>query len=100
VLPGALYVLQQVLGLPHIRHTCHSSDRLWSTTEILGYDEKPLHLFHLYSATGTLVAIGEHLTIHVRNGKIEPAPAEMLGRLPTAMKQAGITRHLKAWGLF
>lgn len=68
----------------HIWHRteCKLGTPLWSETEILGHDSRFLHLFHrLYDADRALLAEGEHLAIHVRHGKSEAAPAEMLLRI-------------------
>ena len=61
---GAYYTLET-----HIRHRAEAkvNTRLWSETELLGYDEKRLHIFHrLNNASGNLLATGEHLSIHVK----------------------------------
>ncbi|MGX5831812.1 thioesterase family protein [Mesorhizobium sp. 43Arga] len=76
---GAYYTMET-----HIRHRaeCKVGTELWTETEILAYDEKRLHLWHsLYSAAGMLLATGEHLSIHVRRSKVEPASAAMLERI-------------------
>lgn len=68
----------------HVWHRAEGriGTRLWSETEVLGYDERFLHLFHrLYADDSKLLAEGEHLTIHVRNGKSQPALPEMLARV-------------------
>jgi acyl-CoA thioester hydrolase/carnitine 3-dehydrogenase len=68
---GAFYTLET-----HIRHIaeCRLGTELFSETEILAHDEKRLHLLHrLFAADGTLLATGEHLSIHVRHGKVAPA---------------------------
>lgn len=76
---GAYYTLET-----HIRHRAEAKveTQLWSETEILGYDEKRLHLFHrLYNSSGDLLATGEHLSIHVKASAAAPAPAEMLQKI-------------------
>ncbi|MBP1881752.1 thioesterase family protein [Sinorhizobium mexicanum] len=65
----------------HIRHRAEAKvdTPLWSETEILGYDEKRLHLHHtLFDASGKLLATGEHLSIHVTASSAAPAPEAML----------------------
>lgn len=76
---GAFYTLET-----HIRHIaeCRRGARLWSYTEILGYDEKRLHLYHrIHTGGGTLLATGEHLSIHVQHSKVVPAPSEIVERV-------------------
>lgn len=65
----------------HIRHRAEAKvhTALWSETEILGYDEKRLHLYHtLFDNSGKLLATGEHLSIHVTASSAAPAPAAIL----------------------
>lgn len=76
---GAYYTLST-----HVWHRaeCHVGTKLWSESEILGFDDRFLHLFHrLYDADGKLMAEGEHLAIHVRHGKSAPAEPAMLDRV-------------------
>lgn len=76
---GAYYTLET-----HIWHRaeCRPGTPLRSETEILGYDEKRLHLWHrLFDDTGRLAGCGEHLSIHVRDSRAEPAPAAMIERI-------------------
>jgi carnitine 3-dehydrogenase len=54
----------------HLRHIdeAHAGDRLCVSTQLLGYDEKRLHLFHeLHRADEelTLLATSEHMLLHV-----------------------------------
>jgi carnitine 3-dehydrogenase len=53
----------------HIRHLAEArpGERLAVQTQVLGADEKRLHLFHSVSLTGsnTLLATGEHMLVHV-----------------------------------
>ena len=68
----------------HIRHLCECrpGTPLRTSTEILGYDEKRLHLYHrLFDSTGQLLATGEHLCIHVAHSKACAANASMLHRI-------------------
>ncbi|MDP2737256.1 MAG: thioesterase family protein [Pseudorhodobacter sp.] len=76
---GAFFTLET-----HIRHLKEAAlgTPLWSQTQILGYDEKRLHLLHhLYGDGDALLATGEHLSIHVEHGKSCAAPEEMQIRI-------------------
>lgn len=76
---GAFFTIES-----HLRHfrECHVGTRLYSETELIGYDEKRLHLFHwLFEASGLLVATGEHLSIHIRNGTVCAANEMKLARI-------------------
>lgn len=76
---GAFFTLET-----HIRHLKEAGvgTPLWSMTQILGFDEKRLHLLHhLYDETDALLATGEHLAIHVAQGKSCPASLEMRSRI-------------------
>ncbi len=76
---GAFFTLES-----HLRHVseCHLGNKLYSTTELLGYDEKRVHLFHrLYDNSDRLLATGEHLAIHVAHGKAGPAAGEMQAKI-------------------
>ena len=73
---GSYYTLET-----HIRHLAeaHVGGRLRSETEILGYDDKRLHLFHrLFDDTGKLLATAEHLALHVAHSKGCTASGDML----------------------
>lgn len=79
---GAYYTLET-----HIRHLKETrvGTALWTTTEILGYDEKRLHLLHrLFDSGDALLATGEHLAIHVADGRACAAPDAMLDRIALA----------------
>jgi len=76
---GAYYTLET-----HIRHRAEAKvdTQLWSDTEILGYDEKRIHLYHqLFNSAGDLLATGEHLSIHVKGSAACPATHGMLTRV-------------------
>jgi acyl-CoA thioester hydrolase len=76
---GAFYTLES-----HIRHIaeCYIGTSLWTETEVFGFDEKRLHIFHrLFDVGGRLLATGEHLSIHVAQGKTQAAGSEMLARI-------------------
>ena len=76
---GAFFTLET-----HLRHIAEAKPGtgLFSETEILAHDDKRLHLFHrLFDADGKLLATGEHLSIHVRHGKVAVAAEAMLRRI-------------------
>ncbi|MGO4317906.1 thioesterase family protein [Agrobacterium sp. MCAB5] len=76
---GAYFTLET-----HIRHRAEAKlhTPLWSETEILGYDEKRLHLLHrLFDEGNNLLATGEHLSIHVKNAAVTAAPDLMQKRI-------------------
>jgi carnitine 3-dehydrogenase len=53
----------------HISHLgqLYASDRVQAATQVLGWDDKRLHLFHVITRVGedTPVATGEHMLVHV-----------------------------------
>ncbi|HEY2260804.1 MAG TPA: carnitine 3-dehydrogenase [Solirubrobacteraceae bacterium] len=71
----------------HIRHLreAHLGERLYVATQLLGYGEKRLHLWHeLYRhSDGALLATGEHLLLHVdrATGRTAPAAEAVLAAL-------------------
>ncbi|CCM79995.1 MULTISPECIES: thioesterase family protein [Rhizobium] len=76
---GAYYTLET-----HIKHRAEAKvgTELWSETEVLGYDEKRLHIYHLlFDTHGKLLATGEHLSIHVRASSAEPASQDMIEKI-------------------
>ncbi|GCA49396.1 L-carnitine dehydrogenase [Sinorhizobium sp. KGO-5] len=73
---GSYYTLET-----HLRHLAetHLGASLRTETEILGYDDKRLHLFHrLFEVAGKLLATAEHLALHVAHSKGCPASADKL----------------------
>jgi carnitine 3-dehydrogenase len=70
--------------LSHLGQT-HAGDRVQVTTQVLGFDEKRLHLFHsLYGADGgPPLAVAEQMHIHVEaaRGRAGRAGPEVLARL-------------------
>ena len=67
----------------HIRHLHEVAvgEKLYATTQILGADEKRIHLFHsLHKADDTLLATGEQMLLHVdtKAGKAVPAKGAVL----------------------
>jgi acyl-CoA thioester hydrolase len=68
---GAFFTLATFMS--HLAE-CKLGTLLFSETDILGYDQRFLHLFHrLFDESGKPLAEGEHLAIHVQNGKAGPA---------------------------
>jgi carnitine 3-dehydrogenase len=71
----------------HIRHLgeAHGGDRLYVATQLLGHDEKRLHLWHELrrDAGDAIVATGEHMLLHVdrAEGRITPAGAGIVSSL-------------------
>jgi carnitine 3-dehydrogenase len=53
----------------HISHLgqLYAGDRVQAATQVLGFDDKRLHLFHVITRVGedTRVATGEHMLVHV-----------------------------------
>lgn len=79
---GSYYTVES-----HIRHLdqVRLGDSLHAATQVLAADSKRLHLFHRLheTASGRLVATGEHLLLHVdaKRGKATAAPAEIRAKL-------------------
>jgi carnitine 3-dehydrogenase len=71
----------------HLRHLgeAHAGDRLYVLTQLLGHDDKRLHLFHaLHRADDDrVVATGEHMLLHVDTaaGRTGPAGDDVLAAL-------------------
>jgi len=83
----------------HIRHLgeAKANEPLTVETQVLGVDEKRLHLFHSVSQpqTGRLVATGEHLLVHVdtQAGRVSPMVEPVAGRVAAvAAAQAQLPR--------
>jgi acyl-CoA thioester hydrolase len=68
----------------------HEGERLRLTIQVLGSDDKRLHILHqMHRATGGLIATAEQMLLHVdtRAGKAAPFPehiARRLGEITTA----------------
>jgi carnitine 3-dehydrogenase / betainyl-CoA thioesterase len=83
----------------HIRHLAesHAGDTLDVETQVLGADEKRLHIFHTVRKTGTetAVATGEHMLLHVDTGtgRVCPMKEPLAGRIGTV---AGLHAGLPA----
>ncbi|WP_347309997.1 thioesterase family protein [Defluviimonas sp. SAOS-178_SWC] len=76
---GAYYTL--ATQLRHLSE-CRVGTSIYTTTEVLGYDEKRVHLFHrLFDDDDKLLATGEHLAIHVAYKTAAPASTEMQGKI-------------------
>lgn len=69
----------------HLRHLneAHAEDSVRVTTQIIGADEKRLHLFHRITRDGDLLATAEQMLLHVdtKQGRASPAPADVLARV-------------------
>ncbi|MFW8642617.1 carnitine 3-dehydrogenase [Rhizobium beringeri] len=91
----------------HIRHLGEAKlgQAIHSTCQILGVDEKRLHVFHtLYdTATGEALATAEHMLLHVdsKAGKATPAPAVILDKVKAIAEEhanlfapEGVGRHV------
>ncbi len=71
----------------HLSHLgqARADERLHTTTQVLGHDEKRLHVFHALHRTsdGALLATAEQMLLHVEaaSGRAAPAPAPVLERV-------------------
>jgi carnitine 3-dehydrogenase len=86
--------------LSHVREA-RVDDRVHVTTQVLGFDEKRLHIFHsLYrSQDDALLATAEQMLIHVdtNEGRAGPAEREVLDRVARlAEAHAGLPRPERA----
>jgi carnitine 3-dehydrogenase len=85
--------------LSHLRETL-AGDRVTVTTQVLGADEKRLHIFHtLRRGDGEEVASAEQMMLHVSaaTGRAGPAGAAVLARVrELAAAQAGLPRPERA----
>ncbi|MGZ4430112.1 MAG: carnitine 3-dehydrogenase [Gaiellales bacterium] len=70
--------------LSHLREAA-AGDRLRVTTQVLGFDEKRLHVFHSLhrEGDGALLATAEQMSLHVDagTGRVSPAGDEVLRRV-------------------
>ncbi len=91
----------------HIRHLGEAKlgEAIHSTCQVLGVDEKRLHVFHtLYDTeTGEALATAEHMLLHVdsKAGKATPAPAAVFDKVKaiaeahaTLAAPEGVGRHV------
>jgi carnitine 3-dehydrogenase len=69
----------------HIRHLneSHADDKVGVTTQLLGADDKRLHVFHRVMRGDDLLATAEQMLLHVdtTRGRAAPAPASVLARV-------------------
>jgi carnitine 3-dehydrogenase len=71
----------------HLSHLgqARAEERLHTTTQLLGHDEKRLHVFHsLYrTGDGALLATAEQMLLHIDTAaeRVAPAPPELLERV-------------------
>ena len=71
----------------HLSHLgqARAEERLHTTTQLLGHDEKRLHVFHSLYRTDddALLATAEQMLLHVDTAaeRVAPAPPELLARL-------------------
>src|SRR3954471_24894384 len=71
----------------HLSHLgqARAGERLHTTTQVLGHDDKRLHVFHALYRTGdgALLATAEMMLLHVdtRTERASAAPPELLGRI-------------------
>jgi acyl-CoA thioester hydrolase len=82
---GAFYTLET-----HIRHLreCRPGTLLWTSTELLGYDDRKMHTYHrLFDSTDKMLATGEHLSIHVARSKACRVSSGMLQRISAIFEQ-------------
>jgi carnitine 3-dehydrogenase len=69
----------------HIRHLNESraGDKIIVATQLIGADEKRLHLFHRITRDGDVLATAEQMLLHVdtTQGRVSPARPDVLARL-------------------
>jgi carnitine 3-dehydrogenase len=69
----------------HIRHLNESraGDKITVATQLIGADEKRLHLFHRITRDGDVLATAEQMLLHVdtTQGRVSPARPDVLARL-------------------
>jgi carnitine 3-dehydrogenase len=79
---GSYYTVETHLS--HLREAS-AGDGLDVTTQVLGFDEKRLHLFHRLHRSGNdvLLATAEQMLLHVDTaaGRVGPAGPEVLARI-------------------
>ncbi len=84
--------------LSHLRETS-AGDHLQATTQVLGCDDKRLHIFHTLRRDGDQVATAEQMMLHVsaQTGRAGPAGAGVLERVRAiAAAQAALPRPDRA----
>ena len=69
----------------HLRHLgeARAEETVLVATQVLGADEKRLHLFHRIMRDGELLATAEQMLLHVDSaqGRASPAPPDVLSRV-------------------
>jgi carnitine 3-dehydrogenase len=87
----------------HLSHLgqARAGDRLDTTTQILGHDEKRIHVFHTITRAGggAVLATAEQMLLHVdaATERVAPAPRELLERVARiARAHAGLPRPERA----
>jgi carnitine 3-dehydrogenase len=69
----------------HLRHLeeSHAGERVRVTTQLLGADEKRLHLFHRITRDDDVLATAEQMLLHVdtAEGRASPAPPDVRARV-------------------
>jgi carnitine 3-dehydrogenase len=81
VASGASYYTAET----HLRHLNESraGDKISVATQLVGADEKRLHLFHRITRDGDVLATAEQMLLHVdtTKGRVSPARADVLDRI-------------------
>jgi len=93
---GSYYTVETHLS--HVGETS-AGDHLTASTQVLGADEKRLHLFHTLRRDGAEVATAEQMMLHVsaQTGRAGPAGAGVLERVRAiAAAQAALPRPDRA----
>ncbi len=87
----------------HISHLgqLYAGDRVQAATQVLGFDDKRLHLFHVITRVGedTPVATGEHMLVHVdaAEGRASAVRDGVLERVQSlAAAHSGLPRPVRA----
>jgi carnitine 3-dehydrogenase len=69
----------------HLRHLHESraGDKITVATQLIGADEKRLHLFHQITRDGEVLATAEQMLLHVdtTRGRVSPAPPDVIAQL-------------------
>ncbi len=87
----------------HISHLgqLYAGDRVQALTQVLGWNDRRLHLFHVLKRVGKTdtVATGEHMLVHVdaSEGRAAPVREGVRGRIAAlAEAHAGLARPRRA----
>jgi len=66
-------------------------------TQLLGHDEKRIHVFHQMTSAGSLSATCELMFLHVSDGRVRPMPPEAAAALAAlAARHAALPRPDRA----